>query len=143
MDPRRPALLSDFVLDASAAMVLVMDDEPEGPVMPIVHALTAGDPVVPTLWPYEVASALMVAHRTGRLGKAQLVRSLHSLSSIGCTLDDEPVNPSHLIAVAREHGVSSHDASYLALALRRGLPLATTDTRLRDAAGAAGVPLVW
>lgn len=124
-------------------MVLVMDDEPEGPVMPIVRALEGGAPVAPTLWPYEVASALMAARRVGRLDHGQLVRSLHSLSNMGCVLDEEPVSPAHLIAVAREHEVTSYDASYLALALRRGLAMATTDARLRKAAADAGVPLVW
>jgi hypothetical protein len=34
VDSRGAALMGDFVLDASAAMVLVMDDEPEEPVIP-------------------------------------------------------------------------------------------------------------
>ena len=38
------------------------------------------------------------------------------------------------------YGLSAYDASYLELAIRRGLPLATQDQRLRDAAAAAGVP---
>jgi predicted nucleic acid-binding protein len=37
------------------------------------------------------------------------------------------------------HRLSAYDASYLELAIRRGLPLATLDQRLRDAAVAAGV----
>ena len=47
MDPRGASVLTDFVLDASATIILVMDDEPEEPVMPIVSALRDGDAVVP------------------------------------------------------------------------------------------------
>ncbi len=36
----------------------------------------------------------------------------------------------------------TYDASYLDLALRRGLPLATGDDRLRDACGRTGVPII-
>jgi predicted nucleic acid-binding protein len=43
------------------------------------------------------------------------------------------------LRLARRHGLSSYDASYLELALRNGLPLATLDERLGKAARAAGV----
>jgi predicted nucleic acid-binding protein len=42
--------------------------------------------------------------------------------------------------LARAYRLSAYDAAYLELALRRGLPLATIDDRLRAAASAAGVP---
>ena len=41
--------------------------------------------------------------------------------------------------LARRHKLSAYDASYLELALRRGLPLATLDENLRKAATKAGV----
>lgn len=44
--------------------------------------------------------------------------------------------------LARQHGLSAYDASYLVLALRLSLPLATRDRALRAAARAAGVPLL-
>jgi predicted nucleic acid-binding protein len=37
---------------------------------------------------------------------------------------------------------SEHDASYIELALREGVPLATLDERLRHAASNNGVPLI-
>ena len=43
-----------------------------------------------------------------------------------------------LLDLARAHRLTIYDASYLDLALRRGLPLATGDALLRAAAGAAG-----
>ncbi len=44
--------------------------------------------------------------------------------------------------MARRYRLSSYDASYLELALRRDLPLATLDAGLRQAARQAGSPLV-
>ena len=41
--------------------------------------------------------------------------------------------------LARRYGLSSYDASYLELALRSGLPLATLDADLAKAARKAGV----
>jgi predicted nucleic acid-binding protein len=43
--------------------------------------------------------------------------------------------------VDRSYDLTNHDAAYLELAIRRNLPLATTDQALRRAAGKAGVPL--
>jgi predicted nucleic acid-binding protein len=39
-----------------------------------------------------------------------------------------------LLGLARAHHLSSYDASYLELAMRKGLPLATLDDKLRKAA---------
>lgn len=41
--------------------------------------------------------------------------------------------------LARRYGLSSYDASYLKLALRAGLPIATLDADLSRAARKAGV----
>jgi predicted nucleic acid-binding protein len=67
-------------------------------------------------------------------------------------LDRLPVDSDSQIAVASlgqrilrlgiEHGLSAYDASYLELAMRRGLPLATQDERLLRAAGAAGIEIL-
>ena len=48
----------------------------------------------------------------------------------------------HVAEVARTLDLTAYDAAYLALAARRGLPIATVDDRLRRAAETAGVPLV-
>ena len=44
--------------------------------------------------------------------------------------------------LSRKHKLSVYDAAYLAIAIRERLPLATLDDDLRDAALAAGVPLL-
>jgi predicted nucleic acid-binding protein len=45
-------------------------------------------------------------------------------------------------SLARLHRLTTYDASYLELAFRRSLPLATWDLDLKKAAGAAGVSLL-
>jgi predicted nucleic acid-binding protein len=47
-----------------------------------------------------------------------------------------------VLDLARTHRLSAYDASYLELAMREGLPLATQDDDMRAAAEAAGVRLV-
>jgi predicted nucleic acid-binding protein len=49
---------------------------------------------------------------------------------------------SSTLTVGLAHRVSAYDASYLEVAMRRGLPLATQDERLIRAADAAGIEIL-
>jgi predicted nucleic acid-binding protein len=46
------------------------------------------------------------------------------------------------LRLAERHKLTVYDAAYLELAQRRGLPLATLDSELRDAANTEGVILL-
>ena len=75
---------------------------------------------------------------------AETARFLAILATFPITLDDETVAPAWFDTVhhlARAQNLSSYDAAYLKLALRRGLPLAALDGKLKTAAQAVGVPL--
>lgn len=65
---------------------------------------------------------------------------LHDLPII---VDDETSHRAHgdILHLARARQLSSYDAAYLELAIRRGLPLATLDGKLIAAAKAIGVAL--
>ena len=77
-------------------------------------------------------------HRRG------LVASVALLRRLPLVVDDAA--PSRaldaVLDLARTHRLTTYDAGYLDLALRRGLPLATSDAPLRAAATAAGVGLL-
>ena len=98
---------------------------------------------VPTLWPLEVANALLVGERRRRIATADTARFIAILGAFPITVDDETV--AHAWAdtmhLARAHNLSSYDAAYLELAVRLGLPLAALDGKLKTAAAAMGVPL--
>jgi predicted nucleic acid-binding protein len=46
------------------------------------------------------------------------------------------------LVLARSHSLTTYDAAYLELALRRGLPLASRDKALETAARVEGVSLL-
>jgi predicted nucleic acid-binding protein len=56
-------------------------------------------------------------------------------------LDRDP-DGTTVVMLARRHRLTVYDASYLELALRLGLPLASLDGELRQAAIACGVALL-
>ena len=47
-----------------------------------------------------------------------------------------------ILALSRRHALTTYDASYLELAMRLSLPLATRDTDLKRAAQSAGIELI-
>ncbi len=99
---------------------------------------------VPAIWPLEVANGLLMGQRRGRLTAAEVGSFLEEIRPFEFIIDA----PSHssavdvILGLARRTGLSAYDASYLELAMRLGLPLATLDQRLADTATRAGVRLI-
>ncbi len=106
-------------------------------------ALASKRAVVPDLWHVEVANALLVGERRKRSTQANTVTWLGFLASLPIAVDEETKVRAfgNTVSLARTHELSAYDAAYLELAIRRGLPLATLDDKLKAAAQAVGVPL--
>jgi predicted nucleic acid-binding protein len=81
--------------------------------------------------------------RRGRSSQADTSHFLDILASFPITVNEETVARAWVQTMhrARAHNLSSSDASYLALAMRLGWPMATLDARLKTAGKAVGVPL--
>lgn len=94
--------------------------------------------LVPRIWWYELRNALLTNERRGRLSLQQVSDTLDDSLELGIAIDDEH-DASLLLDIARRHGLTVYDAAYLEVALRRSLPLATLDRRLRGAAETIGV----
>jgi predicted nucleic acid-binding protein len=135
--------LSQFVLDASAALPWLFEDEATPETEVLLDVVTVQGAVVPALWFLECANALATAERRGRVDPSRMAQNVDLLRRLPLQVDDTvPVRAlDAALELARQHRLSAYDASYLDLALRRRLPLATGDARLRAAARAAGVAL--
>ena len=98
--------------------------------------------MVPVTWGLEVANVIGKAEMKGLVREAQSEAFLEMLDSIDIRADTVtfPRARSDTLQIARRYRLSSCDASYLELALRAGLPLATRDRDLQTAANKAGVP---
>ena len=92
--------------------------------------------VVPRIWWYELRNALLMNERRGRITRQQASDTLADSLEMGISID-EAHEESLLLDLARRFNLSVYDAAYLETALRRSLPLATLDRRLRRAAEAA------
>jgi predicted nucleic acid-binding protein len=130
-----------LVLDCSIVMAWHFADEADSYADRVARDLAKGAAIVPAIWPLEVANVLAIGERRGRSTPAQAARLLRSLAALPIAVDPDTNRHAweSTLALARARGLSAYDAAYLDLALRRGLPLATLDDRLRAAAIAAGV----
>jgi predicted nucleic acid-binding protein len=133
-----------FVLDCSVTMAWVFDDEDEPLAAKVRDRLADTIAIVPSVWPLETSNALLTAERRGRLTEAESVRFLTVLRSLPINVEAGPSLRlvDELLSLARRLGLTVYDASYLELAMRRGVPLATLDARLSAAAAVVGVGLV-
>ncbi len=96
--------------------------------------------LVPSLWGVEVAHVLIKAERRGRTTQQQTAIILDYLRGMRVAVEGGNESPSFpQIAFARQFELSASDATYLDLAVRFGLPLATRDQKLSAAASALGV----
>jgi predicted nucleic acid-binding protein len=132
-----------FVLDGSVTMVWGFEDEANTYAEAILSRMPGLQAHVPSLWPLEVANALLVGERRQRITPADATRFLAILDAFPIAIDDETAIRAwpDTLHLARAHNLSSYDASYLELAIRLGLPLATLDDKLKAAAQAVGVAL--
>ncbi len=131
-------------MDGSAALAWALPDESSRAAEGLLERLSPGDVFwVPALWWYEIANALLSAERRGRLPEAAALRAFEFYGRLPLRVDEVPdaVSAARCHALAREHRLSAYDASYLELAGRRGIALASLDKRLRFAAGKAGVEI--
>jgi predicted nucleic acid-binding protein len=131
-----------FVVDNSVIMSWCFEDEENGYAEAVLESLEAGEAFVPAIWPLEVGNGLLAAERKKRLSRASVVRFLALLGGLPITVEQETPERmlKEVVALAREHRLSTYDASYLDLAMRLDLPLSTRDISLLKAAKKCKVP---
>ncbi len=130
------------VLDASAALSMTLADEFTDDAQRILDHVVAHGAIVPSLWHYEVANGLLSALRRGRTTEMAVAQSLTALGRLRIVEVTEQSLGVELVALARQFDLSAYDAAYLWLARTRGLPLATLDRPLAQAAREAGLALI-
>ena len=130
-----------FVLDASVTAVWAFADESCNVADAAAESLKSGAALVPQIWWYEIRNLVLTGERRRRIAQPDSIAFFHLLSAYPIRV--EPVKDEQTIwRLARDHRLTFYDASYLELALHHHVPLATLDSRLKDAALAAGIPLL-
>jgi predicted nucleic acid-binding protein len=133
-----------FVADCSIAMAWLFADEATPKTEALLTRLTTETALVPAWWFIEITNVLAMAERKGRITSTQSDAFISDLGKLGIERDDEAPDRAfaYLLVLCRRHRLTSYDAIYLDLAVRRSLPLATLDEDLRKTAKKLGVRLL-
>jgi len=133
-----------FVLDNSVTMRWFFGDgKPQELAYAgkVLDAMKQDNALVPVTWGLEVANVIARAEAKGLVTEARSDAFLEMLEGVDIDVDSATFGHalSDTLHLARRYNLSSYDASYLELALRLGMPLATLDVDLQKAAKKAGV----
>jgi predicted nucleic acid-binding protein len=129
------------VIDSSIALTWCFEDEASPQTDELFERVRDDGAIVPGLWHLEIANVLLQAERRGRISRADVAQRLALIADLPISIDQETVPRAwrDVLSLARSEGLTTYDASYLELALRRGLPLMTKDQELADAARRIGL----
>jgi len=132
-----------FVIDNSIVMAWCFNDAEDDYADAVLEGLETSKALAPAVWPLETGNVLLVAERRQRINRAATVRFLELLDALSIQVEHESPERmfKEVVSLAREQEISTYDASYLDLAMRRDLPLATRDSALVKAAHRCGIPL--
>ncbi|HEY5210520.1 MAG TPA: type II toxin-antitoxin system VapC family toxin [Stellaceae bacterium] len=133
-----------LVLDASMALAWLFEDERGPAEQTILDRVRMDGAIVPSLWRLEVANVLRYAVLRQRSTEKLAAANLADLTELPIALDDETNRHAwgRTRELANEYRLSVYDATYLELALRRKLPLASRDGELNRAARRARVEVL-
>jgi len=127
----------EFVLDASVAAKVFIDEE--GSSAAEAFVLSGVRLVAPELVLVELANVAVKRLRAGDISRG----AADHMIATAPTVFDELVSSKDLFerafALAAEHGISTYDAMYVALAEDRGRDLVTADTRLIRRMATSGI----
>ena len=134
----------EVVIDASVALAWCFRDERTEATATLLERVQTDAAAVPSLWHLEVANVLALAERRGRITPAESTELIALLETLEIVVDDETPSRAlgRVLDLAREERLTAYDAAYLELAMRLGLPLASKDADLCDAAERLGVSVL-
>jgi predicted nucleic acid-binding protein len=136
--------VTDIVIDASVALAWCFKDELTETAAQLREQLQTTVAAVPLLWSIEIANVLALAERRGRITPAESAQLIALFETLDIQTDGEMASLAftRILDLARAQRLTAYDAAYLELAMRLGVPLASKDADLCDAAQRLGVSVL-
>ena len=131
-----------FVADASVALSWCIPSQSSDTTDHLLDDILAGcEFTVPTLWAFETANALLVLRRRKKLTADEYSEARVLLDRLRPSVDSEGAGlaTTRVADLAIRHELTVYDASYLELAQRKHIALATRDQSLSRAARRLGI----
>jgi predicted nucleic acid-binding protein len=137
-------MMNSFVVDNSVVISWCFKDETNKYGDAVLDRLTKSTAIVPPIWPLEVVNVLLVAERRNRLKQVDSVRFITLLSQLPIVVEHERPGEKmkDLLALVKANHLSSYDAAYLDLSMKKDCPIATLDKKLIEAAKKVNVTIL-
>lgn len=131
-----------FVLDNSVVSGWLLESQASAYCEAVARRLQTERAIAPPLLLLEYTNVLRTACKRQKIIAAQAQEMMAMLAGLPIDIDTTAPNPAQLFDLALRYDLTSYDAVYLDLALRRSLPMATQDLALAHAALVVGVGVV-
>ncbi len=128
--------MKELVIDASVILKWYLPDEEFAQkALNILYRHVSGEIALyaPTILPYEILNALIVAERMGRVNEEVTKNAFNAFLDLEINFLNPFLDYQGIISLARSFGRSVYDASYLAVANKRDIDFVTGDRRLFNA----------
>lgn len=129
-----------IVVDCSIMISGLLPDEEDAVSDFLLCSLRDGvtTAVVPSLFFQEVSNVLLMAYRRHRISKEIMIEYLDVIAKLPITIDTVAATQGDTMKVVCEfadsYGLTTYDACYLELSVRRDLPIATLDKNMHNVA---------
>lgn len=132
-----------FVLDASVTIAWCFQDEATLTTLTLLEKLATEEAIVPALWLLEIGNILLNAERKKGITRANIMKFINLLEALPIQADYSMTTQGlhEILNLATSQNLTTYDAAYLELAMHKGIPLATKDIKLQEAATRLGVLL--
>lgn len=136
--------INSIVIDGSVAIAWFFDEVYSVEARALLDTIPSDGVLVPSIFPAEVTNYFGSGLRKGTISEARFFESVALLAGVPLIVDALPLEGhfQRLVPLMKEYGLTSYDASYLELAMRKGAALATLDKQMRKAAVACGVEVL-
>ncbi len=128
--------MKELVIDASVILKWYLPDEEFAQkALNILHRHVSGETALyaPTILPYEILNALLVAEKRGRVNEGVTQNAYNAFLDLEISFLNPFLDYQGVISLARSFNRSVYDASYLAVAENRNFDFVTGDKRLYNA----------
>ena len=133
-----------IVVDASVSIAWSFRNQRTPELLELLQRVADHGGVAPQLWPIEVCHVVVRAGRRVEITDAEVESILLGLYALDIAIDAATAEQvwGATVALSVKHKLSVYDATYLELAMRLQLPLATLDDELIAAARAEGLTVL-
>jgi predicted nucleic acid-binding protein len=136
--------MSAVVIDSSIALTWCFEDEASPETDALFDRVRDDGAFVPGLWHLEISNVLLQTEKRGRISAADVAMRLQLIADLPISVDQETTTRAwrEILILARTEGLATYDATYVELAIRRGLPLLTRGNELGAAARRLGIAVL-